>query len=92
MEWDDDIQLVLGRTEDQKKANEEYERPNEDWRPCRQEYLIFASLSLISLMVALDSSILVPALPVSFTSLRFILASITRWALRYTMSLEICFC
>jgi hypothetical protein len=34
------------------------------WRPRRQEYLIMTSLSLISLMVALDASILVPALPV----------------------------
>jgi hypothetical protein len=36
------------------------------WRPRRQEYLIMTSLSLISLMVALDASILVPALPVRF--------------------------
>jgi hypothetical protein len=37
---------------------------DEEWRPHRQEYLIMTSLSLISLMVALDSAILAPALPV----------------------------
>jgi hypothetical protein len=36
------------------------------WRPRRQEYLIMTSLSLISLMVALDAAILMPALPVRF--------------------------
>ena len=71
MYWDDDIQLVLERTASQKDINDEYERPEEDWKPCRQEYLIMISLSLISLMVALDSSILIPALPVSRFALGF---------------------
>jgi len=39
----------------------------EVWRPRRQEYLIMTSLSLISLMVALDAAILMPALPVRFS-------------------------
>jgi hypothetical protein len=39
----------------------------EVWRPRQQEYLIMTSLSLISLMVALDAAILMPALPVRFS-------------------------
>lgn len=37
----------------------------EEWKPRRQEYLIMTTLSLISLMVALEASILTPSLPVS---------------------------
>ena len=68
MEHDDDIQLVIQRPEGQRAPNEEYDHtpPVEDWKPRRQETLIMTTLSLISLMVALDASILVPALPVSF--------------------------
>ena len=36
-----------------------------EWKPGRQEYLILISLSIISLMVALDASIVAPALTVS---------------------------
>jgi hypothetical protein len=43
----------------------------EEWKPRRQEYLIMISLSLISLVVAVDASILLPALPVSFAYLIF---------------------
>jgi hypothetical protein len=37
----------------------------EEWKPRRGEYLVMATLSVISLMVALDATILVPVLPVS---------------------------
>ncbi len=36
-----------------------------EWKPRRQEHIIILSLSLISLMVALDESILIAALLVS---------------------------
>lgn len=38
--------------------------PPAEWKPGRQEYLILLSLSIISLMVALDASIVAPALTV----------------------------
>jgi len=53
------------------KASPQNEAPisvaeaHEEWKPRRQEYLIMITLSLISVMVALDASILTPALPVS---------------------------
>jgi hypothetical protein len=36
-----------------------------EWKPRRQEHIIILSLSLISLMVALDESILIAAIQVS---------------------------
>ena len=36
----------------------------DEWKPTRQELLIMISLSFISLMVALDATILVTVLPV----------------------------
>ncbi|KAK1976438.1 major facilitator superfamily transporter [Colletotrichum cereale] len=39
------------------------QRPEPDWTPGREEYAIMATISVISLMVALDATILVPALP-----------------------------
>ena len=36
-----------------------------EWRPCKQEYSVMITLALISVMVALDSTILGPVLPVS---------------------------
>ncbi|KAI9820041.1 MAG: hypothetical protein M1827_006612 [Pycnora praestabilis] len=45
---------------DQFVADEEHR----EWKAGRQEYLIMLSLSIVSLMVAIDASILVPALPV----------------------------
>jgi MFS family permease len=36
------------------------------WKPLRQEYLVMLTISILSLMVALDATILVPVLPVSF--------------------------
>lgn len=38
----------------------------EDWKPGPKEYALMITLSIISLMVALDATILVPVLPVSF--------------------------
>jgi MFS family permease len=34
------------------------------WKPLRQEYLVMLTISILSLMVALDATILVPVLPV----------------------------
>ena len=45
------------------------DEPLPEWKPGRQEYLILISLSIISLMVALDASIVAPALTVSHPSL-----------------------
>ena len=36
-----------------------------EWRPQKQEYLVMLTLAIISLMVALDATILVTVLPVS---------------------------
>lgn len=38
----------------------------QEWKPQKKELLIMISLSFISLMVALDATILVAVLPVSF--------------------------
>jgi hypothetical protein len=40
------------------------EREPADWKPGKQEYAIMLTLALISLMVALDATILVSVLPV----------------------------
>lgn len=37
----------------------------DDWKPGPKEYALMITLSVISLMVALDATILVPVLPVS---------------------------
>jgi hypothetical protein len=42
----------------------EKEDPLATWKPRKQEWLIMISLSLLSLMVALDATILVSVLPV----------------------------
>jgi hypothetical protein len=39
------------------------EQPS-DWKPQKNEYMVMYSISIISLMVALDATILVPVLPV----------------------------
>jgi hypothetical protein len=39
--------------------------PNEEWKPSRTEYGVMITLAVISLMVALDATILVSVLPVS---------------------------
>jgi hypothetical protein len=39
-----------------------------EWKPQKQEYLVMLTLSIISLMVALDATILVTVLPVSYMS------------------------
>jgi hypothetical protein len=43
-----------------------------EWKPQRQEHLVMLTLSIISLMVALDATILVTVLPVSPVSARLI--------------------
>ena len=40
------------------------EDPFEDWRAGKQEWLIIVTLVLISLLAAIDATILVPVLPV----------------------------
>lgn len=64
MNFNDDVELVARETDSQRASTEAIEPPTAEWRPRRQETLIMVTLSLISLMVALDASILVPALPV----------------------------
>ena len=39
--------------------------PSSEWRPSKKEYMVILSLAFISLMVALDATILVSVLPVS---------------------------
>jgi ABC-type cobalt transport system substrate-binding protein len=39
--------------------------PEPEWKPGRGEYAVMLTLAVISLMVSLDATILVPALPVS---------------------------
>ena len=50
------------------KDEEALESEIADWKPHRQEYSVMITLALISLMVALDSTILVPVLPVSLSA------------------------
>ncbi len=38
--------------------------PPATWKPLKQEYLVMLTISILSLMVALDATILVPVLPV----------------------------
>jgi hypothetical protein len=40
------------------------EEQSPDWKPQKSEYMVMYSISIISLMVALDATILVPVLPV----------------------------
>jgi len=39
--------------------------PEPEWKPGRQEYAVMLTLAIISLMVALDATVLVSVLPVS---------------------------
>ena len=39
----------------------------EDWKAGRSEWMIIIVMAVVSLMVALDATILVPVLPVSYT-------------------------
>lgn len=41
------------------------ETPEVEWKPGKKEYAVMLTLALISLMVALDATILVSVLPVS---------------------------
>jgi hypothetical protein len=43
--------------------------PEPEWKPGKKEYAVMLTLALISLMVALDATILVSVLPVSGQSL-----------------------
>jgi hypothetical protein len=49
------------------------EKGTTEWKPRREELMVMISLAVISLMVSLDSTVIVPALPVSilFHSLLF---------------------
>jgi hypothetical protein len=48
-----------------------------EWKPQKQEYLVMLTLSIISLMVALDATILVTVLPVSYMSINLTLRQLT---------------
>lgn len=59
--------LSLGSSMDfDLEAKAEIAAPSE-WKPSRNELLVMISLSFISLMVALDATVLVTVLPVSTT-------------------------
>lgn len=47
----------------------ELEIPRQEWKPRREEYLVLVILSMLSLMTALDATVLTPALPVSSQTL-----------------------
>ena len=51
--------------EEGRQADEPKTRPAADWKISRNELLIIVSLSIINMVVALDSSIIVTALKVS---------------------------
>lgn len=74
--WDEDVKVVptvdvsfapdiydfeLGDEEDEKEP---------DWKPGKQEWAVMITLAIVSMMVALDATVLVPALPVSKSALR----------------------
>lgn len=40
-------------------------RPAPEWKPNKQEWTIMVTIAVVSLMVALDATVLVPVLPVS---------------------------
>ena len=40
-----------------------------DWKPQKNEYMVMYSISIISMMIALDATILVPVLPVCMQKL-----------------------
>lgn len=57
--------------EEGRQADEPKTRPAADWKISRNELLIIVSLSIINMVVALDSSIIVTALKVSIGIDRF---------------------
>lgn len=52
-------------TSEKSLATSSVENPAEEWKAGRQEWLIMITLVVISLMAAIDATILVTALPVS---------------------------
>lgn len=47
------------------RSSAQEERDGIEWKPGRQEYAVMITIATVSLMVALDATILVPVLPVS---------------------------
>jgi hypothetical protein len=59
------------KKEPQVSVSAEDSSPPTTWKPLKQEYLLMLTISILSLMVALDATILVPVLPVrSYHSLQ----------------------
>jgi hypothetical protein len=69
METEHDVYPVMGRVEVLTSMNgtglEQGLLPEPEWKPGKKEYAVMFTLALISLMVALDATILVSVLPVS---------------------------
>jgi hypothetical protein len=65
--------VTLSRAEEGLSSVEEVQIDAVEWAPGKQEYAVMVTIATISLMVALDATILVPALPV-----RIILRELTR--------------
>ncbi|KAH0539028.1 hypothetical protein FGG08_004422 [Glutinoglossum americanum] len=61
--------LGIEDKQDPNDLNAAAESKEEQWKPRRPEYLVMATLSFISLLVALDATVLIPALPVISHSL-----------------------
>jgi hypothetical protein len=53
--------------ETQLPENVESSSPKSEWKPGLGEWAILACLAIVSLVVALDATILVPVLPVKFS-------------------------
>jgi MFS family permease len=53
----------IGSTRGDAKATDDSEGTTQEWKPQRQEWRVMATLATISLVVALDATILVPVLP-----------------------------
>ncbi|KAJ5894607.1 major facilitator superfamily domain-containing protein [Penicillium taxi] len=45
------------------------EQPSQEWKPQKQEWLIFGCLALLAFVISLDTTIITPAIPVLETSL-----------------------
>ena len=77
METEHDVHPVMGRVGGSTSMDgaglEQGLLPEPEWKPGKQEYAVMITLAVISLMVALDATILVSVLPVRFTCIVVVL-------------------
>ena len=59
----------MGHSSFSKESCQEAQSAPVEWKPQKQEYMVMLTISIISLMVALDATILVPVLPALATAL-----------------------